>query len=404
MTRPGPRPLPSGVVLLAVVLDACWAGSLLASHTPPPTSVTIAGDLQSELGCPGDWQPDCALTHLGWDATDDVWQGTFAVPAGSWEYRGPVNDSWSESYGRYAEQSGPNMPLALGAPAAVKFYYDHKTHWLTSNRNAVIATAVGSFQSELACPGDWQPDCLRSWLQDPDEDGVSTFATNALPAGSYEAKVVIDESWDENYGAGGVQNGANLPFSVGPGATATFSYDAATHVLTVDGTTTTTTTTTSSTETTTTTTTSTTTTTTAPPPTIPGTGNPASECYVTVEGLRSAGGDRVDCTDGDPACDADGVADGQCTFTFRVCVAQALPGCSTTAIRQVTVLPASLRIPLPPVPAATPTCADEARLVVPLARGGRRIGRRTLTLVAKNRGRPKRDEDRIRLRCLPGER
>jgi hypothetical protein len=28
-----------------------------ASDTPPPLSVTVAGSLQSELGCPGDWQP-----------------------------------------------------------------------------------------------------------------------------------------------------------------------------------------------------------------------------------------------------------------------------------------------------------------------------------------------------------
>jgi len=27
-----------------------------ASHTPNPSSVTIAGSLQSELGCPGDWR------------------------------------------------------------------------------------------------------------------------------------------------------------------------------------------------------------------------------------------------------------------------------------------------------------------------------------------------------------
>ena len=38
--------------------------AVLASHTPNPTSVTIAGSLQSELGCPGDWQPDCGITHL----------------------------------------------------------------------------------------------------------------------------------------------------------------------------------------------------------------------------------------------------------------------------------------------------------------------------------------------------
>ena len=75
----------------------------------------------------------------------------------------------------------------------------------------MIATAPGSFQRELGCPGDWEPDCLRSWLQDPDGDGTYTFATTALPAGSYETKVAINESWDENYGAGGVPNGDEHP-------------------------------------------------------------------------------------------------------------------------------------------------------------------------------------------------
>jgi hypothetical protein len=169
-----------------------------ASHTPPPTSVTIAGSLQSELGCPGDWQPECALSHLAFDAADGVWQRTFAVPAGSFEYKAALDGAWDENYGANAQANGPNVPLELAAPTQVKFYYDHATHWITSSANAVIATVPGSFQSELGCPGDWQPDCLRSWLQDPDGDGSYTFSTSALPPGSYEAKVAIGESWSEN--------------------------------------------------------------------------------------------------------------------------------------------------------------------------------------------------------------
>src|SRR5437867_1099229 len=88
---------------------------LAASHTPPPSSVTLAGSLQSELGCPGDWQPECASTHLTYDASDDVWQRAFDVPAGDWEYKTPLNDSWSENYGRYAQSGGPNIPLSLSA-------------------------------------------------------------------------------------------------------------------------------------------------------------------------------------------------------------------------------------------------------------------------------------------------
>jgi pullulanase-type alpha-1,6-glucosidase len=205
-----------------------------AMPPPQPASVTVAGSLQSELGCSDDWQPACAATHLVFDATDGVWQASFAVPAGSWEYKAPLNDSWDENYGLNASRNGPNIPLNLASPATVKFYYDHATHWITDNRTKIIATAAGSFQSELGCPGDWQPDCLRSWLEDPDGDGIYTFTTHSLPAGSYEVKVAINESWDENYGAGGVPGGANIPFTV-PASCAEifFSYDASTHLLTV---------------------------------------------------------------------------------------------------------------------------------------------------------------------------
>jgi hypothetical protein len=211
-----------------------FSSNALPADTPVPTSVTIVGSLQSELGCLDDWQPDCAATHLAFDPADNVWQGTFNVPAGNFEYKTALNDSWDENYGQNATSNGANIPLDLSEAKAVKFYYSHETHWVTSNQNSVIAVAAGSFQSELGCPGDWQPDCLRSWLQDPDGDGIYTFTTQGLPAGSYEVKVAIKESWDENYGAGGVQNGANIPFTV-PQACGDilFSYNAATHVLTV---------------------------------------------------------------------------------------------------------------------------------------------------------------------------
>ncbi len=216
----------------AALLLAQEPPAAFASHTPAPSSVTIAGSLQSELGCPGDWQPECGSTHLSFDANDGVWQGSFDVPAGDWFYKAPVNDNWGENYGRFAQQNGPDIPLNLGAAGSVKFYYDHETHWVTSNRNAVIAVAPGSFQSELGCSGDWDPSCLRSWLQDPDEDGTYTFETTSIPPGDYFAKVAINESWDENYGQGGAQNGADIPFNVSTaGQKVTFTYNASTHVL-----------------------------------------------------------------------------------------------------------------------------------------------------------------------------
>src|SRR5947207_3987652 len=110
----------------------------------------------------------------------------------------------------------------------------HAVHRLAAGKGSLIAVVVGSFQSTLGCPGDWQPDCLASQLADPDGDGTYSFATTALRAGNYEAKVALNQSWDVNYGAGGTPGGANIAFSVpADNAKVTFSWDSVSHVLTI---------------------------------------------------------------------------------------------------------------------------------------------------------------------------
>lgn len=220
-------------LLFAPFAPLSTARTVIASDTPDPTSVTVAGSLQSELGCAGDWDPSCSSTFLAFDEADRVWQASWSVPAGAYEYKAALNGLWDENYGANAQRNGSNIGLNLADTATVKFYYDHETHWIADNINKVIATAPGSFQSELGCPGDWDPSCLRSWLQDVDGDGNYSFETTELPAGSYEAKVAINESWDLNYGAGGVQNGDNITFSVEAGQRVVFTFDSATHVPTI---------------------------------------------------------------------------------------------------------------------------------------------------------------------------
>ena len=217
----------------AAVVTVIQPYQALAHHTPQPSVVTVAGWHNSEMGCPGDWQPDCAQGHLTPDVADGVWKGTFTVPAGPYEYKAALNNAWDENYGVGGVQNGPNIPYtAPGGP--VTFYYDHQTHWVTSDAEGPIVTAPGSFTSELGCPGDWAPECMRSWLQDPDGDGTFVFATTAIPAGGYETKVTHGLSWDENYGEGGAPGGANIPFTVpADGELTVFSYVLATHVLTV---------------------------------------------------------------------------------------------------------------------------------------------------------------------------
>ena len=221
------------VCLAAATVALTMAQPALANHTPEPSAVSVPGSHNSEMGCSGDWQPDCAQAQLARDPMDGVWKGAFTVPAGSYEYKAALNNSWDENYGAHAVPGGANIPYTT-AGGQVSFYYDHATHWVTSDAEGPIVTAPGSFQSELGCPGDWMPECMRSWLQDPDGDGVYTFSTTAIPAGGYETKVTHGLSWAENYGAGGVPGGANIPFFVAAsGDATTFSYVLATHVLTV---------------------------------------------------------------------------------------------------------------------------------------------------------------------------
>jgi pullulanase-type alpha-1,6-glucosidase len=223
-----------GFVSILVFLFLQFAGMTAASNTPRPAFVTVAGNLQSELGCAEDWNPGCDLTRLNFNEEDRAWQRVFAVPAGSYEYKGALNNSWDENYGANATRDGSNIKFSLDRETDVKFYYDHDTHWIADNVTQKIAIAPGSFQSELGCGGDWDPSCLRSWLKDPDGDGVYTFQTASLPAGTYETKVALNESWNENYGQGGVRDGANISFTVGGDCNLTvFSFDSEKNVLTV---------------------------------------------------------------------------------------------------------------------------------------------------------------------------
>src|SRR6266508_1016950 len=98
----------SWLSMMTLIAGILTPTPVLASHTPTPTSVTIAGSLQSEMGCAGDWDPACAASHLTFYAGDDAWQGSFALPAGAYEYKAALNNAWDENYGLNASPGGAN--------------------------------------------------------------------------------------------------------------------------------------------------------------------------------------------------------------------------------------------------------------------------------------------------------
>jgi hypothetical protein len=199
-----------------------------------PAAVSVPGTTNTEMGCPADWSPDCPQAQLSLDANDKIWKGTYTLPSGTYSYKVAINKTWDENYGAGGVPNGANIDLtSTGQP--ITFFYDHRTHYVTSTAQGPIVVAAGSFQSEMGCGQDWDPACMRSWLQDPDGDGTYTLSTTQIPPGSYDVKATVGRSWDENYGAGGVPGGANIPFTVPDIANVvtTFSYDGTTHVLTI---------------------------------------------------------------------------------------------------------------------------------------------------------------------------
>ena len=223
-----------GAALLALVLVV--SPSALANHTPDPTSVTIAGSLQSELGCPGDWEPDCAATHLTYDADDDVWQGTFDVPAGSWEYKAALNDSWDENYGAQRAPDGANIPLNLGRAAQRQVLLrpqdplDHRQPRLGDRRRARQLPVRARLPRRLGA----RAACARG-CRIP----TATASTRSRPPRSRRAatrpRSRSTRAGTRTTAQGGVPDGANIavhrPGERREGRRS--RYDAATHVLTI---------------------------------------------------------------------------------------------------------------------------------------------------------------------------
>jgi len=229
----GRKTLASAAAALAALL-VIQAGPAVADPATQPDAVSVPGDFGSEVGCPGDWQPECDQLQMT-QRSDGVWSVTLDLPAGSFEYKATLNKSFDVNYGKGAVQGGPNIPITVPTGGAkVTFYYDNVTHWVTDDVNSSIATAEGDFQFELGCTADWQPDCLKSWVEDLDGDGTYTFTTTAIPAGSYQTKAAVGLSGGTVYGAGGAVDGAAIPFTVSTaGEAVKFSYDSASHVLSV---------------------------------------------------------------------------------------------------------------------------------------------------------------------------
>jgi hypothetical protein len=208
---------------------AVLAVSFAASPALSQTAVSVPGSFNSEIGCSGDWQPDCAQAQLVL-AGPSTWRGHYSLPTGSYEFKIAYDNAWTENYGAGGIANGPNMSFAAPPGSPVYFSYNSTTH-LTEVSLTPLPTWVtlaGSFQSELGCPGDWDPGCAAGFMT-MGADGL-WYAAFALPTGSYEFKIAYDQSWDVNYGLGGLINGPNMALTVPDPSTVYFRFNETTHL------------------------------------------------------------------------------------------------------------------------------------------------------------------------------
>ncbi len=102
----------------------------------------LPGTLQSRLGCPGDWAPDCLRTLLTDVDGDGIYTfATAGLTAGDYEVKVAYDESWTENYGSDNAQDGPNIVFTVDSDGQlVNFSYDPTSHQLTIEMGAVAGS------------------------------------------------------------------------------------------------------------------------------------------------------------------------------------------------------------------------------------------------------------------------
>ncbi|MBP6802774.1 MAG: extracellular solute-binding protein [Chloroflexi bacterium] len=92
--------------------------------------VNVPGSYQAQAGCPGDWQPECAVTAMTMGDDGLYASGPFSLKAGDYEVKVALDGSWTTNYGVDGAPDGDNYKFTLTADGDVSFSYDPATNLL----------------------------------------------------------------------------------------------------------------------------------------------------------------------------------------------------------------------------------------------------------------------------------
>jgi arabinogalactan oligomer/maltooligosaccharide transport system substrate-binding protein len=109
-----------------------------------------------------------------------------------------------------------------------------KIRALIANPAYGMVNVPGSYQDQAGCDAAWLPECPATAMAKNAETGLWVSGPFNLKAGEYEGKIALDGSWTLNYGVDGKADGDNYKFTLAADGTVDFSYDEATHLLTIN--------------------------------------------------------------------------------------------------------------------------------------------------------------------------
>jgi len=182
--------------------------------------------------------PSIVGSMQGWDPADPAYNTslnangvhvlTKNLAAGSYEYKATETDAWD------GNDFPSNQPFTLAAAQDVTWYVNFGANvgvkegdeYLFHSMNPPIV--AGDMQSELG-GSDWDPtDTVNTVMNDTDGDDVWEFSAVIVPAGDYQCKVVLNNSWEQNTAPTG-----NYTFSSDGVNPVTFTYDMSNNVTTI---------------------------------------------------------------------------------------------------------------------------------------------------------------------------
>ncbi|UYQ76758.1 pullulanase-type alpha-1,6-glucosidase [Glutamicibacter sp. JL.03c] len=112
-------------------------------------AVTLVGNFQDELGCPGEWDPSCESTMMGDADGDGTCEFTTdQLPTGSYEFKVAHDGGWDENYGVDGKAGGANYNLSVNSGDQVEFTYDSATRIVQVAGTSDSIAGVGQSQAQ----------------------------------------------------------------------------------------------------------------------------------------------------------------------------------------------------------------------------------------------------------------